>query len=281
MNEQSTLEYLSSDKNDPYFDFLEKMPMVSLKRNDLCFCLSGKKYKKCCLEKKKQSLSSVNLRLESFTISMEPLTIEESKYSIEVMSEEDSELLTDLFLQMNQSPETIDSEECNFFKQLNILRMKYPDSPVIMNYLSNGYQILGDLDSVDKLTKETYSKFPDYLFARLAMANIYLIEELPEKAIQTIDNCYSLKSLYPERDVFHVSEAKAFHDFMIKYFSFKEDWKQVKINLDCLANFLDQDDPLLKKAQKRIKAEMGLYKLKTGFSCLTNLTKKSNFFNEI
>lgn len=262
------------EQSDVLFDILEKLPPVSLNRNDRCLCGSGKKYKKCCLEKNSMPSASSEVRLESFEIKMDALTPEESKNNFSDISEEDEELMSVLYHDLHEHPETIDSENCDYFRQLNRLRIKYPNNPVILNYIANGYQQLGRHDKVDELVVETYEKFPDYLFAQTAMANSYLRDGFTEKALQTLNGAYSLKQLYPHRNVFHVSELRAFEYFMVGYFCVIKDIEQAEAHLQIMEKVLEEDDFLLQNAQKAIRRIRGIYNFTAGFSRFLGLAGK-------
>ena len=110
-----------------------------------------------------------------------------------------------------------------------------------------------------EIISETYEKFPDYLFAQTALAHIYLEEGLPEKTMEVLKGAYTLKQLYPQRDVFHISEFKVFNSCMIRYFCKIQDFKRAEVYLQMLQEVLEPDDILLQSAQKRFKMERSLY----------------------
>jgi tetratricopeptide (TPR) repeat protein len=308
---------------------LEEMPPISLGRNDPCLCGSGKKYKKCCLGKERNP-PTTEVRSESFTIRTNALTPEESRNNYPPLTEEDEELISDLYHDLHEYPESIDSEECDYFQELarishtfseqiaalpteiavqmgedsvratrphpseqqdrhaecascqrkcekfglGMLRLKYPDHPVILNYIANGYQCLGQQKKAMEIITETYKKFPDYLFAQTALANAYLEDGLPEKALEVVKGAYTLKQLYPLRDVFHISEVRAFECFMVRYFCEIKDFKQAEIHLQIMEQALEADDVLLQNAQKRFKRARGLYHFAGRMRRLLSLDKK-------
>lgn len=254
-------------------DFIEKLSTPSLTRNELCYCGSNKKYKKCCLEKLRKNPSI--MRLESFTIKTDSLTPEESKNNYTDLSEEDKDLMTNLYHNFHKHPELIDSEDCEYFQKLDALRIKYPDNPVILNYITNGYDLLGHLDRVEKLIEETYEKFPNYLFAQTAQANVYLRGGFPEKAIEVLKGAFTLKQLYPHRNVFHITEVSAFENCMVKYFCMIRDLKQAERHLKILQQILDEDNNLLHDAQRIFRNANNRFKWEVGMSRLANQIKKT------
>ena len=58
--------------------------------------------------------------------------------------------------------------------RLRALIDKYPDIPVLYNYLTVAYTLMKEQKSADELVLETYRRFPDYLFAKAAYAEICL-----------------------------------------------------------------------------------------------------------
>ena len=110
----------TEDLSELFEHLLEEMPPISLGRNDPCPCDSGKKYKKCCLDKDKRPPTS-GTQSESFTIKMDALTLEESKENYSPFSEEDEELLYELYCDLDEDPECIDSEDCDYFQELAML----------------------------------------------------------------------------------------------------------------------------------------------------------------
>ena len=261
------------ERMDALLDLLEELPPLSLGRNDPCLCGSGLKYKKCCLAKNKDRSPSA-VRFEPIEIKTDALTPEESKNSFPAVSPEDEELMATLYHDLHERPDTIDSENCDYFQKLNALRAKYPDNPVILNYITNGYDLLGEKDQVEKLIAETYEKFPDYLFAQTAQANIYLNDGFPEKALEVLKGAYTLKQLYPHRTVFHISEVRAFEYVMVRYFCATEDLEQADIHFQIIQKILEEDDTLLQSAQRILKKAKALYKLNARMSRLLGSAKK-------
>jgi tetratricopeptide (TPR) repeat protein len=250
--EESNLEDILNEEFNDFADFSEKMPTVSLGRNDSCLCGSGKKYKKCCLEKEK-NLSPLEVISETFHIKFDALTPEESKNNFPAFSEDDKELISTIYEIFSEHPETIDSENCDYFRQVRMLQTRYSDHPLLLNYLANGYQQLGMSDQLDAIIMEMYKKFPDYLFAQTGLANCYLRDGLIEKAKEVLKNANTLKQLYPHRDVFHVSEVKTFEFFMVRYCCETDDKEQAEIHLQIMEKVLDEDDMQLHQARKMVR----------------------------
>ena len=173
----------------------------------------------------------VSTSLEMFTITTKALTPDERKDSRQNLSDEDNNLLEYLMKSLRTQPEKITSEECEYFQELEKLRLKYTQSPIILNYLGIGYQHLKQTEKVKSLIFETYEKFPDYLFARTAKAQLLFEEGKLAEGFEAIGNSLTIKQLYPHRDVFHVSEVKIFEDILVKYCYFMHDLEQAEYHL--------------------------------------------------
>lgn len=277
MDQEEGIEQNPSDEQmNALFDLLEMLPPASLGRNDPCLCGSGLKYKKCCLAKN-TNLPLSAIRLESFEIKTETLTPTESQNNFPPISPEDEELMATLYHNLREHPDMIDSESCEFFQKLDALHVKYPNNPVILNYITNGYDYLGQQDQVEKLIAKTYEKFPDYLFAQTAQANIYLRDGFPEKALRVLKGAYTLKELYPHRTVFHVSEVSTFEYFMVGYFCETGNLEQAARHLQIMQKILEENDASLRNAQELFKKSKALNNFKVGMSRLLGLAKKKKF----
>jgi len=197
---------------------------------------------------------SVDTPFEVFTITTEALTPSERKDSRQNPTDEDNDLLERLMKNLRTHSETITSEGCEYFRELEKLRSKYPRNPIILNYLAIGYEHLKQTEKTRSLIFETCEKFPDYLFARAAKAKLLLKEGKPIEAFEAIENSLTIKQLYPHRDVFHASEVKVFEDVLVTYFYFMQDLEQAeyhlkiieKIALEMLEN---PKDPVLVSAR--------------------------------
>ena len=72
------------------------------------------------------------------------------------------------------------------------------------------------------------------------IAEYFLKEGKLEEVEKIFDGKFNLKQLYPERDVFHVSEATAFMSLCGRYFLRKCDIKKANSYLDMLYEFQDE-----------------------------------------
>lgn len=96
---------------------------------------------------------------------------------------------------------------------------KYPNVPLLYNYLSAAYGRIGDLEKVESTVVENLNKHPDYLFAKLNYADICLRKGKASKVPNIFNHKLDLKLLYPKRSTFHISEFAGFAVIICKYYN--------------------------------------------------------------
>lgn len=106
---------------------------------------------------------------------------------------------------------------------LEKLKGKYPHVPQVFNLLGLAYSQLGNKTKANEIAKENYLKNPDYLFAKINYAELFIHEKQFEKIPPIFDNKLDLQLLYPHRHVFHLSEVAAFYGFIGLYYVFTND----------------------------------------------------------
>jgi tetratricopeptide (TPR) repeat protein len=112
------------------------------------------------------------------------------------------------------SPFTLKTETLPLLQELIA---KYPDMPVLYNYLCVVYQQLGKIQEVKALLKEQYKKNPDYIMGVINYAHSLLQEKDFEKIAEIFNDTYILPHLFPKRREFHITEVVAFYTFMAIY----------------------------------------------------------------
>jgi tetratricopeptide (TPR) repeat protein len=188
-------------------------------RNDFCRCGSGKKYKRCCLEKDEREQFTYDsehrkergITLLEMTITGTPIDIEDGRNKL---SSADEKELCNIYVQMQSTTEQ--PLALMLIQRLLALRAKYPNYPVLLNYLVTTYTIAGQKDQAKRVFAELVAAFPRYLFGKIMLAQQYLEQDDPEKAFEAMGKRYVLRDMYPERDTFHVSEVKAFHSIVFR-----------------------------------------------------------------
>jgi tetratricopeptide (TPR) repeat protein len=95
---------------------------------------------------------------------------------------------------------------------------KYPNIPILYNYLGVAYSMSGQREKAKEVVRDNYRRNPDYLFARLNYAQLFLVEGDYEKVAEILDHKFDLKLLYPRRKRFHVTEAANFMGVVGEYY---------------------------------------------------------------
>lgn len=98
------------------------------------------------------------------------------------------------------------------------LLKKYPNLPMLYNYLSVSYAKTGQREKAEEVVRENYRRNPDYLFARLNYAELCRAQGEYEKIAEIFEYKFDLKLLYPNRKRFHFSEVTNFMGLMGIYF---------------------------------------------------------------
>jgi hypothetical protein len=78
---------------------------------------------------------------------------------------------------------------------------KYPDIPQFKNFLSLYYSLNNDTRKAFEINNELLKQFPDYLYAKLNMANFYINNSEVEKVTEILGVELELAELYPERKI--------------------------------------------------------------------------------
>ena len=93
---------------------------------------------------------------------------------------------------------------------LRNLEQRYPMALPIQYNLIMALMANNEDSEADKRTVELYTKYPDYLFAKILYAEFCLIHDALEIIPQIFNNVWDPKLLYPNRDTFHISEVASF-----------------------------------------------------------------------
>ena len=136
----------------------------------------------------------------------------------------------------------LDGKKSSVQKILDAIE-KYPRSPQLKNYLSVLYGQLGDTKKMHETNRWITSEHPDYLFGKLNLANEYYLKKEYYKIPEILGDEMDLKSLYPNREIFHEIEVISFLKFSVLYFTAIDDLEQAEIRLDIMQRVApDADD---------------------------------------
>ena len=207
------------------------------------------------IKKKKHStpgrgLDESNLTLLSYDIVFEPIKDELEKDIDPEFEKEKEEIYYDL---------RINPQKCS--SRIEALIEKYPDHPVLYNYLTAAYTFMGQKEKARDHILATYNKFPDYLFAKVGYVELCLNEDNLDEIPRILDNKYDLKLHYPERTKFHITEFTAFAGTVGFYFCRIEKPEVAKHYYEMLKE-VAPDDPQTKRLQRALNASKTLAALK-------------------
>ncbi len=105
----------------------------------------------------------------------------------------------------------------NIDKELNKQIKLFPDNPA---FKALWYRQLFQKNKIRKIRKyieEDYNKNPEYLFYKLYYGELLLKDKNYEKIYEIFNNKTKLDELYPERNIFHITEYVGFCQFHIEF----------------------------------------------------------------
>lgn len=111
-----------------------------------------------------------------------------------------------------------DPKNKKIIEKLTQLILQYPTVPVLKNYLSVAYNVQGNHPKSVEINRWLLAEHPDYLFGRLNQANVCIENGEFDKVPEILGEAMEIKQLYPERDVFHLTEVTAYLKVVIRYF---------------------------------------------------------------
>ena len=156
-----------------------------------------------------QTTDPSELQLSSMEIVYDPMTSPYTEgYADDRTAVEDA--LNDMYELALEKPEKA-------IPELRQLVEKYPRHPTFLNYLIVALKNTDQSDEVDRLTRQMYQNFPEYLYARINYADLLMDDEKPEEAFDLFDRQYSLDRVYPDRQTFHYTEVLTYYGFLARY----------------------------------------------------------------
>lgn len=137
------------------------------------------------------------LVVSRYMVTTEPLDLAgEARYTSKTIYQERKDELHDLIF--NQPLAAI--------PQLMEELSRCPDDPVLLNWLAAAHQAAGNKEQYAELSQTLYDLHPDYLFARIGMANVCMERGELDRIPDIFKNKLDLKLMYPDRNVFHITE---------------------------------------------------------------------------
>lgn len=118
--------------------------------------------------------------------------------------------------------------------KLTELIIQYPTVPLLKNFLSVAYNVQGNYEKAIEVNDWLIVEHPDYLFAKINRANHYIEEAEFEKVTEVLGQGMEIKLLYPDRDLFHLSEVTGFYNVAIRYYAAIENLELAENRLEVL-----------------------------------------------
>jgi tetratricopeptide (TPR) repeat protein len=112
-----------------------------------------------------------------------------------------------------------DKKDTTIISTLKQLMEAYPEVPLLKNDLGIAYHNKGMLDESRKVYEQIVVEFPDYLQGWLGLFSAFLEEKAYDKIEELAGTDVDIRTLFPEREVFHLDEVSNFLRFAILYFA--------------------------------------------------------------
>ena len=119
--------------------------------------------------------------------------------------------------------ESQDKKNKKIITKLADLIVKFPQSPQLKNFLSAAYSVQGNFKKAEEINQVILTMHPDYLFAKLNLANQYITEGKLKKVPEVLGAAMEIKELYPDRELFHLAEVSGFYKVAIRYYAAIDD----------------------------------------------------------
>lgn len=96
--------------------------------------------------------------------------------------------------------------------EVEVMHRRYPNVLCFENWLCVCYRALGRRHEALRIYERQLQQSPDYIFARTSLADLALENFDIDTAVDLIQpDTETLKSLYPNREKFHISEVRHWH----------------------------------------------------------------------
>jgi tetratricopeptide (TPR) repeat protein len=187
-----------------------------------------------------------NVKLVSYDITFEPLELADQKTA--GLEEALGDTREQLFEDVHENPKAA-------IPVLERLLEQFPSEPMLLNWLSAALTRAGDFDASTRIARQNFEANPHYLFARLNYAQVRLQEGDLAAVEEILERKFDLKLLYPERDVFHVSEYRALCGLMIPYWIRKGEFKAARLLFETLEQF-EPDGEVTQKLRSAVEGSV-------------------------
>lgn len=171
------------------------------------------------------------------------------------------------------------------FKRLQRAIKKYPTVPEFKYFLTYWYLVRDEDEKAFKWNQRIVKAHPEFLIARIDLADKYLQRFMPEKVVELFNESFDLKQLFPKLKEIHVVDALMFLDIACKYFIQLRNFERAEIYLERMVD-LDPKSQLtqncisllmVERILKRKEEEESIYSVETAPPPETFKTTPPNF----
>ncbi len=124
---------------------------------------------------------------------------------------------------------------------------EHPEVPMLKNYLAIAYTLRNMDKESNEILVQTVIDHPDYLFGKIALANLYIEEKKYSEVPSVLGNEIDIKKLCPDRKTFHLSEILNFYKVAVRYFAAVKDLDNARDRLNILTE-LAPEEPATQEA---------------------------------
>lgn len=169
---------------------------------------------------------------------------------------------------------------------------RYPKYPDLKTLLSLLYAEMGRQDKADEIQLKLAKEHPEYFTGRLNAAFIHFDNEEYHLMEEVLSKGFDLKTMYPEREGFHIQEVALIQKAAVFYYGAVGDIDQAKIRLEIMEKSApDSEDVQIAEDQLNInilhhrlrdsKENSPLNVVREAFSKINTLVKQPKFHFEI
>jgi tetratricopeptide (TPR) repeat protein len=169
---------------------------------------------------------------------------------------------------------------------------RYPKYPDLKTILSLAYSEMGLDDKADEIQLELADKHPEYFTGRLNTAFIHFDREEYHLMEKVLSKGFDLKTMYPERDEFHIQEVVLMQKAAVFYYGAIGDIEQAKIRLEIMEKLAPESEDFqiasdqlnINTLHHRLKGtgeNSPLNVVRNAFSKINALVKRPKFHFEI
>lgn len=148
------------------------------------------------------------------------------------------------------SPEALKGKK-ETISHLERLCAKYPAVPYFKNLLGVAFTASGRKMKAEEILNWTIKTHPEFIFARLNLATIYLANGRVKKIPNLLGKSLNLGDFYPDRDEFHKNEVLSYLQLAISYFLFINDIHSAEERMEMMEE-IDPEAPFTNESRKEI-----------------------------